>query len=141
MLYRGMKVKLLHYIYISTSVLLGLGMMLLPGCALFNRPPVADVVASPTTGKAPLVVRLDASRSMDPDGNVVNYKWSFGDGDSGTGARTEHTFVKAGTYWITLTVTDDQGKTASATQQITVTSGGSAPPPPPGGDSWESRAG
>jgi len=139
LLYRGMKVKLLRYIYISTSVLLGLGIMLLPGCALFNRPPVANFGASPTTGKAPLVVRLDASRSMDPDGNVVNYKWSFGDGDSGTGARTEHTFIKAGTYRITLTVTDDQRKTASATQKITV--GGSTPPPPPGGDSWESRAG
>jgi len=136
-----MKGKVLHYIYFSVSVLFCLGIILLPGCALFNRPPVAHFVASATTGKAPLVVRVDASESTDSDGNVVSYKWAFGDGGSGTGARTEHTFVNAGTYTITLRVTDDQGKTASATQQITVTRGGSTPPPPPGGDSWESRAG
>lgn len=105
--------------------------LLLAGCALFNSPPVASFVMSPTAGAAPLTVEFDASGSNDPDGHIVIYEWDFGDGGNGTGVTIEHTFNTAGTYKITLTVTDDKGKTASAVQELTVAPGGSAPPPPP----------
>ena len=105
--------------------------LLLGGCALFKSPPVASFTISPTAGEAPLTVNLDASGSADSDGNIVSYEWDFGDGGNGTGVTVEHIFSVAGTYKIKLTVTDDGGKTALATQQITVVAGGSAPPPPP----------
>jgi len=106
-------------------------LLFVSGCALFNSPPVASFVMSPTAGEAPLTVDFDASGSTDADGNIVSYEWGFGDGNNGTGVTIEHVFNAADTYTITLTVTDDQGKTASATQEITVAAGGSAPPPPP----------
>ena len=105
--------------------------LLLAGCALFNSPPVANFIMSPTAGEAPLTVNFDASGSTDADGNIVSYEWDFGDGGDGTGVTVEHVYATAGHYEITLTVTDDQGKTASASQEITVAAGGSAPPPPP----------
>ena len=105
--------------------------LLLAGCALFNSPPVASFVMSPTEGEAPLTVSFDASGSTDTDGNIVSYEWTFGDGSDGTGVTIEHIFSVAGPYNITLTVTDDQGKAASATQEITVVAGGWVPPPPP----------
>ncbi len=96
-----------------------------------NSPLVASFVMSPIAGEAPLTVEFDASGSTDADGNIVTYEWDFGDGNSGTGVTIEHVFNAADTYTITLTVTDDQGKIASATQEITVAAGGSTPPPPP----------
>ena len=105
--------------------------VLLAGCALFNSPPVASFIMAPAAGEVPLTVDFDASGSTDADGNIVSYEWGFGDGNNGTGVTIEHVFNAADTYTITLTVTDDQGKTASATQEITVAAGGSAPPPPP----------
>jgi len=129
-LIRGKMRKVLGKRSVVAGVIISLALLLV-GCALLNSPPVASFLMSPTAGEAPLTVDLDASGSTDADGNIVSYEWNFGDGENGTGATVEHIFATAGTYEITLTVTDDQGKTASATQEITVASGGSGPPPPP----------
>jgi hypothetical protein len=52
-------------------------------------------------------VILDGSRSWDPDGDQVSgYRWDFGDGKKYEDASTKHSFTKAGTYTVTLTVTD-----------------------------------
>jgi PKD repeat protein len=85
-----------------------------------NEPPAAafTVVTSGTT------VAVDGRGSVDTDGSVTSYAWSFGDGGTATGATAPHTYAAAGTYTVTLTVTDDDGATGSTSQQVTVT----APP-------------
>ncbi len=95
-----------------------------------NKLPVVDLNAAPSSGQAPLTVSFDGSRSSDPDGSIVSYQWSFGDGASASGATASHRYA-AGTYKATLTVTDDSGATATATRQITASSPPPPPPPPP----------
>ena len=73
-----------------------------------SSPPVALFSASPTTGTAPLLVNFDASSSTDADGDPLTYSWQFGDGASGSGLTTSHTYSSVGTYDAILTVDDGQ---------------------------------
>ena len=88
-----------------------------------NQAPVAAFTAAGTD----LTVALDAVGSSDPDGDVVSWAWTFGDGSPGTGETATHDYAAAGTYRVSLTVTDDDGATATTEQDITVT----APPAGP----------
>ncbi|HLU68036.1 MAG TPA: pre-peptidase C-terminal domain-containing protein [Kofleriaceae bacterium] len=62
--------------------------------------------------------------SSDPDGQIVAWAWSFGDGTSSTAQDPSHTYAVGGSYTVTLTVTDDDGATDSTSQQVTVSGGG-----------------
>jgi subtilisin family serine protease len=65
---------------------------------------------------------FDASGSTDPQG-ITAYAWSFGDGESLTGAALSslrHTYTSKGTYAAILTVTDGDGKRATAQKIISV---------------------
>jgi PKD repeat protein len=95
-----------------------------------NRPPVAAVTATPTTGTAPLNVAFDGSTSSDADGSIVSYAWTFGDGASATGVTANHTYSTAGSYTARLTVTDNQSATGTTTVGITVNPGATAPAAP-----------
>jgi PKD repeat protein len=64
-------------------------------------------------------VTLDASNCVDSAG-IVSYLWDFGDGTTGTGMTTNHTYANTGTYSAKLTVQDSAGNTASSTVAITV---------------------
>jgi probable HAF family extracellular repeat protein len=86
-----------------------------------NQAPVAEAGADVTSGKAPLLVAFDSTGSTDPDGTITGYSWDFMDGRFSTEANPSHKFTKAGTYGVTLTVTDDQGATASSIITINVT--------------------
>ena len=86
-----------------------------------NQPPVPSFTASPLSGDAPLLVSFDASASSDTDGSITAYAWTFGDGAVGTGRAVSRTYATAGTYTARLTVTDDDGATASATRSLLVT--------------------
>jgi PKD repeat protein len=67
------------------------------------------------------VVNFNASGSTPgTDRTIVSYHWDFGDGVEKTGVRTTHDFFPVGVYLVTLTVTDDSGKTATSSQPITV---------------------
>ncbi len=89
-----------------------------------NRPPVAQATATPSSGVAPLAVRLDGSGSSDPDGDTLSFSWDFGDGQGGAGAAVNHTYASAGSTTATLTVSDGRGGTAKALVSVTAT----APP-------------
>jgi len=88
-----------------------------------NQSPTAAFTATPTD----LTVGLDAVSSNDPDGNVVAWAWTFGDGTSGSGQTATHDYAAAGTYRVQLTVTDDKGATDTTARDVTVT----APPAGP----------
>ena len=72
------------------------------------------------TGYAPMTVNFDASGSSDPDGSIVSYVWDFGDTNSGAGDSVSHTYNSAGTYTVTLTITDDGANESMVTTYITV---------------------
>ncbi len=72
---------------------------------------------------------FDASPTHDPDGTVVQYDWSFGDGATATGVSTNHTYATAGTYTTTLTATDDRGSQVGSVQTFAVVVGGGNSPP------------
>ena len=84
-----------------------------------DLPTVAFTMSpNPTTTGAP--ARFSGSAN-DPDGSVVSYAWSFGDGSAGTGSTAEHAYIAPGTYTVTLTITDSGGVTNATSHQITVT--------------------
>src|SRR5580765_597766 len=86
-----------------------------------NQPPVAKLTATPPSGTAPLAVQLNASGSSDPDGTVISYRFDFGDSTAAgpqTSAVANHTYA-AGHWTATVTVTDDKGATATATDTVT----------------------
>ncbi|MFQ5982897.1 MAG: PKD domain-containing protein [Woeseiaceae bacterium] len=88
-----------------------------------NTPPTASFTYNCTD----LSCDFDASGSYDPDGTITSYDWNFGDGLMGTGVTTSHTYVAAGTYTVTLEVTDDGGATDGVSDSVSVTA------PPTGG--------
>lgn len=57
------------------------------------------------------IVHFDASDSFDPDGAVVSYVWSFGDGfwEETRDPKVSHVYSKPGEYWVQLVVEDDYG--------------------------------
>ncbi len=87
-----------------------------------NNLPTAAPNADITGGGAPLTVNLSGSSSNDPDGAIVAYHWDFGDGSSADAADAAHTYTTPGIYDAVLTVTDDQGGSASQRIEITVSS-------------------
>ena len=85
-----------------------------------NQPPVASFTYSPKNPIANQNIIFDASNSTDPDGTITNYEWNFGDGTTGFGKITTHSYVKNGTYTVNLTVTDDKGATDKSSKEIAV---------------------
>jgi N-acetylglucosamine-6-sulfatase len=69
--------------------------------------------AAATVACTNLTCNFDASGSGDLDGTIASYDWDFGDGTTGSGVTASHTYAAASTYTATLTVTDDQGATAT----------------------------
>ena len=78
-----------------------------------------DPAPRPAVTTTLLTANFDGTASFDPDGTVVEHRWSFGDGSTGVGATTTHTYATPGTYDAELTVIDNVG--ASATRAIRVT--------------------
>jgi PKD repeat protein len=85
-----------------------------------NQPPVARFSFSPSGGFAPVEIQFDGTASSDPDGMVASWSWLFGDGDSASGSKVFHTYQNQGLYQVKLTVTDNEGLSASTTQSIEI---------------------
>ncbi|MCW4466160.1 PKD domain-containing protein [Glutamicibacter sp. MNS18] len=58
--------------------------------------------------------------SVDQEGEIVSYAWSTSDGGSGDAVEFIHQFPAAGTYQVSLTVTDEAGATDTAETEVTV---------------------
>jgi len=71
-----------------------------------NNPPVANP-GGPYQGATGQPISFSGAGSSDPDGDNLSYAWDFGDTGTATGATASHTYAVAGSYLVTLTVTDD----------------------------------
>ena len=87
-----------------------------------NKLPVADFTLSPATGTVPLLVNFDGSRSVDPDGSIRSYNWTFDDSSTGTGSTTSHTYQTAGSFQVKLEVDDGAGGKATAIKTVSIAS-------------------
>jgi DNA/RNA endonuclease G (NUC1) len=67
-----------------------------------------------------VALSFDASASSDVDGDALSYAWNFGDGSTASGVKTSHAYSHAGTYTVTLTVTDGKGGTAQLTASVII---------------------
>jgi MYXO-CTERM domain-containing protein len=83
------------------------------------QPPVANP-GGPYQGTTASPVAFDGSASSDPDGRIVSYDWTFGDSGTASGAKPTHAYNTAGTYTVTLTVTDDSGRKTTATTSASI---------------------
>jgi YVTN family beta-propeller protein len=74
-----------------------------------DQAPLAAFSATSATLGQP--TSFDASASVDPDGSLASYTWSFGDGSTlvTTSPATSHTYTAPATYTATLTLTDNEG--------------------------------
>ncbi|HEY6749495.1 MAG TPA: PKD domain-containing protein [Mycobacteriales bacterium] len=92
------------------------------GKALFLSTAGANAapLAAFTTSCGGLSCTVDGTSSSDPDGTVTSYAWTFGDGATATGPTATHAYGSAGTYPVTLTVTDNRGGTGTTTRSVTV---------------------
>ena len=90
-----------------------------------NQAPVANIVATPTSGPSPLTVAFDGTGSTDADPadlGHLTYQWDFtndGTVDS-TAATPSFIYTIAGTFTAKLTVTDAIGATNATTVVISV---------------------
>jgi subtilisin-like proprotein convertase family protein len=87
-----------------------------------EAPVVGTLSALPAQPRPGANVAFTLSGASDPDGGPVTYAWSFGDGATvDPGALTEsHTYATAATVNVTVTVTDDEGATTTATLPFVV---------------------
>jgi PKD repeat protein len=84
-----------------------------------NVAPTAVIAPASCTG---LTCTFTSSGSTDSDGTIASRSWAFGDGTTSTATSPSKTFATAGTYVVTLTVTDDDGAVGTATQTVVVNS-------------------
>ena len=84
--------------------------------------PLAVITGLPSCsgGKVGTAIEFDGSYSRAAEGKIVRYDWAFGDGTTGSGARVKHVYTKPGRYIVTLTVTDENGATGSATGVVSI---------------------
>ena len=87
--------------------------------------PTVDFEGTLLSGAAPLTVSFT---DLSSGNNVHAWSWTFGDGGTSTQQDPQHMYNTAGTYDVTLAVTDDDGTSSlTKTAYIEVTGGGSGP--------------
>jgi len=99
--------------------------------------PSASFTASPTSGTSPVNVTFDASGSSYAAGTIAAYEWTFGDGGNGFGKVVTHTFFSSGSqsFTVTLLVRASDGKTATASKTVSVSTSGDGGTPAAGAPS------
>ena len=98
------------------------------------------VVVEPLPNKAPTAAftfsctglgwTFDAAASTDEDGAIADYAWDFGDGATGSGRTASHDYGSAGTYRVSLVVTDNGNDQGTKGRDVAVSAAQSPPVPP-----------
>ena len=73
-----------------------------------TEPPLG-ALDGPYTSTEGAPVAMSAAASVDPNGSIVDYAWTFGDGATGAGVGVTHTYAQDGDYAVSLVVTDNDG--------------------------------
>ena len=81
-----------------------------------NAAPVSAFTAQ-CTG---LTCAVDASKSTDADGGIVDYSVDYGDGTVKSGMNTQHQYADDGSYTVTVTVTDNRGTSSNKARSVSV---------------------
>ena len=92
-------------------------LLLLP-VLCYGQAPIASFTASPTTGCAPLLVQFTNTSSAQAG---ATYSWSFGNGASSVLQNPSTTFLQAGSYTVSLTVTNPGGGSHTKTETALIT--------------------
>ncbi len=108
-----------------------LGFLFLGGPAPIasNRPPLAVLHVTKTATDR--TVRCDSLGSEDSDGTIRSYEYDLGDGTVLHGPEVEHAYEEYGSYEIILTVTDDEGASATASSVVELVEPGPPEANPP----------
>lgn len=97
----------------------GLLVFVLSGCL-----PIPIFSTDPDEPEVGESITFDASETIvsnvPADTVAVSHSWNFGDGSRGRGQTTTHTYNRAGTYNIQLSVTDSAGRVGMVEENITV---------------------
>ncbi|CAM3679408.1 PKD domain-containing protein [Nocardioides zeicaulis] len=74
-----------------------------------------------TTSCTGLVCATNSAGTTDTDGGIRSYSYSWGDNTAAsTTANASHSYAVAGTYTVVLTVTDNWGRSSTASRTVTV---------------------
>ncbi|HEY5344369.1 MAG TPA: PKD domain-containing protein [Solirubrobacteraceae bacterium] len=105
----------------------------------FDHGPVIGTVSAPTTGQTGQALSFSISTPVSVWKPVRAITWDFGDGTTGSGLSTTHTYTQPGVYTVTVTASDNQSLPfrinpeyvqTSVTRTVTITSPPNATPPP-----------
>ncbi len=102
-----------------------------PGATPTSGQPPEPVIAYPDEGLVGEAITFDGSGSLPGSSPIANYKWDFGDGNSGDGATVTHIYDRPGTFQVTLMVTGEDGlSSVGGPVEITITEAETPTPEP-----------
>jgi glucose/arabinose dehydrogenase len=84
--------------------------------------PNPSFTVNPNPAMVGAAVTFNASASSDPTGHIVSYAWDFGDAKAGSNETASHVYAAAGTFTVTLTVTNNESSVATASRLLSVQS-------------------
>ena len=85
-----------------------------------NGEPVINVTVSSYQITAGEFIHFDASASADLDGTISSYQWNFGDAQTASIEMADHAYVDDGIYFVSLVITDNEGKKSYWKKNINV---------------------
>lgn len=88
-----------------------------------NSLPKANFVVTPDAPQVDTELVFNANSSSDTDGQIQQYRWQFGDGNSGEGSLQTHSYSAQGEYTVKLTVVDNRGASAVHSKVLQVVAG------------------
>ncbi|XOS94553.1 PKD domain-containing protein [Brevibacillus laterosporus] len=91
-----------------------------------NLAPVVEM-NGPYTGIARESVPFSSKGTHDKDGKIMSYQWDFGDGQTSQEENPTHVYAEAGTYEVSLQVTDDSGQKVTKKTTVTISEKDSKP--------------